>query len=442
MFTSYSINTSLIFRDDLNSININVTKMLLKLDYNGIMKNRFTLPIITSMLLVTYVSAEDTSLLSPEKQRMYEQQQQQIDSGYEKLRYDWLSPINLKASTTYEKSASTSIHDNRQNLSAGIAQDIFRSGGITYSIAYAECKKDADTISMHKDIAAINQQLISNVLNFRKNTLLLEQSELKLKNGKIEIFLKRKQYEAGDIDITLLNNALMTQSTELKNNTAIRFTLSQLRLEMLKISDRPIGSINVPTFNLIQKNDFLDEGWDFRYTQAQSRSSEQQYGQIKTSYLPKLTLSADTGLQRLNSHDFPAADYHGGFYDMGLQLSMPLTYNASAATQEAQSLYLKQQAEAADIKRQMNGQYEQSIEHISSYQRVIAITKENLLSYGELVDATKAAVNAGYKAGYDLQTIQNTKAIEELEISINEINIQIELATLYTMTRHSQELQL
>lgn len=416
--------------------------MLLKLDYNGIMKNRFTLPILTTVLVVTSAYADDMSLLSSEKQRMYEQQQQQIDSGYEKLRYDWLSPINLKASSTYEKSASTSIHDTRQNVSAGIAQDIFRSGGITYSIDYAESKKDADTISMHKDIAGVNQQLITNVLNFRKNTLLLEQSELKLKNGKIEIFLKRKQYEAGDIDITLLNNALMNQSSELKNNTAIRFTLSQLRLEILKLSDRPIESIQLPTFSLIQKNDFLDEGWDFRYAQAQSRSSAQQYGQIKTSYLPKLTLSADTGLQRLNSHDLPSADYSGGFYDMGLQLSMPLTYNASAATQEAQSLYLKQQAEAADIKRQMAGQYEQAIEHISSYQRVIAITKDNLTSYGELINATKAAVDAGYKAGYDLQTIQNTKAIEELEISINEINIQIELATLYTMTRHSQELQL
>jgi outer membrane protein len=406
------------------------------------MKNRFTLPIITSVLLATFVSAEDLSLLSSEKQRMYEYQQQQINSGYEKLRYDWLSPINLKASTTYEKSAATSIYDDRQNLSAGITQDIFRSGGITYSIDYAESKKEADMIGMDKEIATINQQLINNVLNFRKNTLLLEQSELKLKNGKIEIFLKRKQYEAGDIDITLLNNALMTQSAELKTNTAIRFTLAQLRLEMLKLSDRPIDSINLPTFNLIQKNDFLDEGWDFRYTQAQSRSSAQQYGQIKTSYLPKLTLSADTGIQRLNSHDLPAADYHGSFYDMGLQLSMPLTYNASATTQEAQSLYLKQQAQAADIKRQMDGQYEQSIEHISSYQRVIAITKENLQFYGELINTTKAAVDAGYKAGYDLQTIQNTKAIEELEISINEINIQIELATLYTMTRHSQELQL
>jgi outer membrane protein TolC len=235
---------------------------------------------------------------------------------------------------------------------------------------------------------------------------------------------------------------MMTQSTELKNNTAIRFTLSQLRLEMLKLSDRPIDGINVPTFSLIQKNDFLDEGWDFRYTQAQSRSSAQQYGMIKTSYLPKLTLSADTGMQRYDSNNIPSSDYHGSFYDMGLQLTMPLTYNASAATQEAQSLYLKQQAEAADIKRQMDGQYEQSIEHISSYQRVIAITKDNLAFYGELINATKAAVDAGYKAGYDLQTIQNTKAIEELEISINEINIQIELATLYTMTRHSQELQL
>jgi hypothetical protein len=127
---------------------------------------------------------------------------------------------------------------------------------------------------------------------------------------------------------------------------------------------------------------------------------------------------------------------------MGLQLSMPLAYNASASIQEAQSLYLKQQAEASDIKRQMDAQYEQSIAHIESYKRVIAITGENLKFYEELIDATKAAVNAGYKAGYDLQTLQNTKSIEDLEIKINEINIQIELASLYTLTRHSQELAL
>lgn len=406
------------------------------------MKYCCTLPIFIFSLLSSAVVAGDISLLSPEKQRYYEQQQQQINAGYERLRYDWLSPVTLKASNTYEKSASLGIHDSRQNISAGIAQDLFRSGGITYTIGYAEAKKQADNIGMHKDIAAINQQFINTVLNYRKNILLLEQSEIKLKNDKIEIFLKRKQYEAGDIDITLLNNALMNQSSELKNNTSIRYTLSQLHLEAIKYSDHPIEGTELPIFTLIQKNDFLEEGWSFRYSQAQSQSSAQQYGQTKSSYLPKLTLIADTGVQRFDASELSTTNYRGNYYDMGLQLSMPLTYNSTATIQEAQSLYLKQQAEAADIKRQMGAQYEQSLVRIDSYKRVIAITKDNLKFYGELIDATNAAVNAGYKAGYDLQTLQNTQSIEELELKINEINIQIELATLYSLTRHSQELTL
>ncbi|MCK9374425.1 MAG: TolC family protein [Sulfuricurvum sp.] len=183
----------------------------------------------------------------------------------------------------------------------------------------------------------------------------------------------------------------------------------------------------------------MEEGWNIRYNQALSESMAQQFGQIKSSYLPKLTLIADTGLQRLDVHELPANNYSGNYYDAGLQLSIPLTYNGSAATQEAQAAYLKQQALSADTKRQSEALYEQSLAHIDSYRRTISITEENLRSYGTLIDATKAAVDAGYKAGYDLQTLQNTRSIEKLEIKINELNIQIELASLYSMMRHPQE---
>ncbi|MGZ8547598.1 MAG: TolC family protein [Sulfuricurvum sp.] len=391
---------------------------------------------LLSVLLPTSIYAVERSLLSPEKQSYYEQQQRQIDAGSEKLRTDWISPLNLKALTFYEKS-SAGTQDTRQSISAGVAQDIFRSGGITYAIGYADAKKEADIVGMQKEIAGIYQELIFAVLSYRKNALILEQSEIKLKNAKIEIFLKRKQYEAGDIDITLLNNALVNQSSELKNNTAIRFALSQQHLEAAKFSDRSIDTINLPAFALTQKDEFLVEGWNIRYADSLSQTTAQQYGQTKSAYLPKLTLIADAGVQRYDSREF--ADYHGNFYDMGLQLTIPLTYNATATVQEVQSTYLKQQAQTADLKRQMSAQYDQSIAHIESYQRVITITKENLKFYNELIKATKAAVDAGYKAGYDLQTLQNTRSIEELEIKINEINIQIELSTLHFMMRHSQE---
>ncbi|MCX6074720.1 MAG: TolC family protein [Campylobacterales bacterium] len=395
--------------------------------------------LVLFIVFTSSVYSSDLSLLSSEKQSYYEQQQNQIDAGYEKLRTDWISPINLKASTLYEKSASMGMRDVRQNLSVGVAQDIFRSGGIEYAIGVAQAKKNADTIGMDKEIAGLNQQLISALLNYQKNALLLEQSEIRLKNTKIEIFLKRKQYEAGDIDITLLNNALMTQSGELKNNTAIRFALAQQRLEALKLTDRPINSLTLPTFTLTPKEEFVNEGWSVQYANALVQSTTQQYGQLKTSYLPKLTFIADAGVQRFEGQTSALNDYHGNFYDAGLQLSLPIAYNSSDTLQEAQAITLKQRASVADTKRQMEGIYEQSLSHIESYQRLITITNETLKFYGELITATKAAVNAGYKAGYDLQTLQNTRSIEELEIKINEVNIQIELATLYFLMRHSQK---
>ncbi len=406
------------------------------------MKLRHTFTMVLSTLIITSVSGEETLSLSSQKQHYYEFQQHQIDASYDKLRYDWLSPITLKASSMYEKSASFGTKDTRQTLSAGIAQDLFRSGGITYSIDYAKTKKEADTLALNKEIANINQKLVNAVLTYRKNAIVLQQSDLKLKNAKIEIFLKRKQYEAGDIDITLLNNALMSQSNELKNNTSLRYALIQQKYEATKLSDISIESVTIPTYTLTQKETFLTDGWDIRYSQALSQNAAQQYGQVKSAYLPKLTLIADTGYQRYDAQNVPTSDYRGNFYDAGLQLSIPLTYNGSATSQEAQAVYLKQQALTADTKRQMDALYNQTLALIESYQQTIRITQDNLKFYDELLTATKAAVNAGYKAGYDLQTLQNTRTIEELEIKINEINIQIQLSQLHYQMRHTQEPQL
>lgn len=394
--------------------------------------------LLTSLLFLPLLG-EGKKDLSPEKHSLYNYQQHEIDSNYEKLRNDWIAPLLLKGSTTYSQSPSNSMHDRRDTVSAGITQDVFRSGGITYAIDYADAKYRADQLGLRQEISLTNKQLANAVLTYRKNLLLLDQSELKLKNYRIEIFLKRKQYEAGDIDITLLNNALMNQSTELKNNAAIRMNIAYQKYQAAKLSDLAIEDISLPVYTLLKKESYLDHNWDVQYTKASSESAAQQYGIVKSSYYPKLTLLANAGIQRYGVRENPAFDYDGSFYDAGLQLTIPLTYNASAAIQEAQASYLKLQAKNADTKRQVDASYEQSLARIENYQRLIAITQENLLYYDELLETTNAAVKTGYKAGYDLQTLQNTKAIEAKEIAINEINIQIELADLHYMVQLSQE---
>lgn len=394
------------------------------------------------MLLVplSLMSTDDASLLSTEKQTLLRQQQEINQAEHEKLRTNWISPINLNASYSYDKSAMGDYHSEMETLSASISQDIFRSGGITYQIRYADAKKQSAEIAYQQSVAQLNQQLFLALLNYQKNSVLIEQSQKRLNNKEIEIFIKRQLFESGKVDVTELNNALMGKSSELKTLTSLRYSRSEQRYEITKISDINPDIYSLPYFELADKEQFVTQQFDLRYAQAQSDTLKNLYHMTATHYLPTVALNADMGYRNYDPKELSGA-YNGDYYSAGLQLTMPLIYNASATIQEAQATYLQEAAKIADQKRALQAEYAQAIEKIQSYRNYIEITSKNLILYDELIRILQAGVTAGTKTGYDLQTLQNTKAIEELEIKINEIDIQIELAKLHFALKASKEPQ-
>ncbi len=400
------------------------------------MKKRYlaTLP----LLLMTNLCGGDDALLSAEKQEILRQQHDIYEFEHEKLRTNWIAPLNLNASYSYDKSATGDYHSDTENLSASISQDIFRSGGIMYQIAYADAKKQSETIAYRQQIGALNQQLFTALLTYQKNSALLEQSQKRLDNKEIEIFIKRQLYDAGKTDITELNNAFMEKSSELKTLISLKYALSEQRLEIAKISDITPDTFAIPRFEMIAKEQYLSRQFDLQYAQAQSDTLKNLTEVTATNYLPSIALNADVGYRNYDPKELSGA-YRGDYYSAGVQLTMPLVYNASATIQEAQATYLKEAAKTADKKRELNAQYTQVFEKIQSYRDTISITSKNLILYDELIGILQAGVNAGTKTGYDLQTLKNTKAIEELEIKINEINIQIEFAKLHFALHSSKE---
>lgn len=391
------------------------------------------------LLLMTNLYGGHDALLSGEKQEILRQQKEVYEFEHEKLRTNWIAPLNLNASYSYDKSATGDYHSDTENLSASISQDIFRSGGIMYQIAYADAKKQSETIAYQQQIALWNQQLFLALLAYQKNSVLLEQSQKRLDNKEIEIFIKRQLYDAGKVDITELNNAFMEKSNELKTLISLKYTLSEQRLEIAKISDITPDKFPIPRFELITKEQYLSRQFDLQYAQAQSDTLKNLSEVTATNYLPSLALNADVGYRNYDPKELSGA-YRGEYYSAGVQLTMPLVYNASATIQEAQASYLKEAAKTADKKRELNAQYAQVFEKIQSYRDTISITSKNLILYDELIGILQAGVNAGTKTGYDLQTLKNTKTIEELEIKINEINIQIEFAKLHFALNPSKEL--
>lgn len=403
--------------------------------YDG-MKKRYvvTLP----FLLIINLLGND-SLLSEEKRELLRQQQSIYESEHEKLRYNWIAPINLNGTYSYDKSAQGDYHSDTQSISASLSQDIFRSGGITYQIAYADAKKESETLALQKQIATYNQDLFIALLNFKKNLILREQSQKRLNNKEIEVFIKRQLYDVGKVDITELNNALMEKSGELKTIASLKYSLAEQRFEIAKISNMTPEDFTLPRFDLIEKEQFLAHQLDLRYVRSQTNVLKNLADVTSSQYLPTLSLNADIGYRKYDPKEL-SGSYNGNYYTTGIQLTLPLAYNASATIQEAQATYLKESANAADKHRELEATYTQIIEKIESYREYNTITSQNLTLYDDLLQAIQAGVNVGTKTGYDLQTLQNTKAIEELEIKINEINIQILLAQLHFALNPSKEL--
>lgn len=388
---------------------------------------------------LSLISSDDILLLSPEKRELIQQQQQIYESEHEKLRTNWIAPINLNASYSYDKNAQGGYRSDTENISASISQDIFRSGGITYQIRYADAKKQSEAIALQKQIAAYNQQLFIALLNYRKNGSLHEQSIKRLENKEIAVFIKRQLYEAGKTDITELNNALMEKSGELKTLSSLKYALAEQRFEIAKLSDLNPDNTPLPRFELIAKEDYLAHQLDLQYSRAQSDTLQNLYEVTNSSFLPSVSLNTTAGYRNYDPKELSTA-YNGEYYSAGVQLTLPLAYNASATVQEARATYLREAADSADKQRELEASYRQSMEKIESYREIIDLTSQNLILYGDLLRAVQAGVNAGTKTGYDLQTLKNTKAIEELEITINEINIQIELAKLHFALKASKEL--
>lgn len=275
------------------------------------------------------------------------------------------------------------------------------------------------------------------VLNGYKNSYELDQSAKKLANNDIEIFIKVQLYRAGKVDITDLNNALMNKSNEQKNYAFLEANRAKNRLEISKISDINPDDFALFSFELIDESSFLKNNFELQYADAQSRTYKESYNVIQSNYLPRVSVNGTAGYL---SHDANERlmEYDGDFYSAGVALNIPLTYNARATKEEAGATFLKSSAEIQDKERNLKASYAQVLELIKSYKKYIEITSKNIPLYDELIEAISAGVEMGYKTGYDLQTLQNSKEIEKYNIKINEINIELELAKLHFSINREQ----
>jgi len=387
--------------------------------------------ILTFLFLVMVLNlvAVENPLLRVNKQEIINEQKKEIEANAQKIKYDWIAPLNL--SSTYSK--TNTQDDAVSDTSVNLNQDLFRSGGISYKIDYADVKLENSLTSLALENTSLYEELFSGLLEYKKLYLILQQNHFTLLNTEIDVFLKTQQYKAGDVDITELNRALRERNAALKIELTAKQAIVEKEIELKKLTDRELDSIEIPRFELVSKEEYKESNYDLLVASTNKELADKEYKITKSSYLPTMSANAAYGY-RDNSN----INFHDDYYTLGVTLSMPIDYNTKATLQESKAIYLQNSLNIEESRVDAIALYDAGVSKIENYQAYKNVTQDNIELYTKLIDITAKAVESGLKSGYDLQTLQNTKRIDELELQVSDINIQIELAKLIFATKKGE----
>ncbi len=391
--------------------------------------------IIIPSLFCSLIFANELDILQKDKKELRQIEKEVIQKKYEGAKDDWIGTINLSSGLTRSHSFSKDNDSFNKSISIGFTQSVYESGGIEFGIKYANDELKSETIAWENENIAILQTIYETLLSIEKLKLQIEQSDYLLKNKDIELILKKIQYEAGRVDIIELNNAIMSKNNQQKENISLKNSLKDKEYELSKYTSFKSNEIEIIDFKIIDKEKFLKDNLNIRYENSRVELLDTSYKQLKSSYLPKVSLNTNAGYSDNGdlSRDTNEENKNGS---VGLNMTMPLfDITKDAKIEKSKLEVLKQKVNVTDIQNELVYEYEQILAQINTYEEYEKITKNNLKLYDDLLMVNQSSNSAGMTSDFDLEILQNTKKINEYDLEINDINKKLQYSKLYFKTK-------
>ena len=393
--------------------------------------------IIIFPLFCSLLFANEIELLQKDKKELRQIEKEIIQKKYESAKDEWIGTINLNSTLGKNRDFTEDENsDMTRSLGLNFSQSIFESGGIEYSIEYARQQLKSDLIAWENQNIALIQAIYETLLTIKKLKLQIEQSDYSLKNKDIELVLKKIQYEAGRVDIIELNNAIMSKNNQQKENISLKNSLKDKEYELSKYTSLKSNEIEIIDFKIINKDKFLRDNLNIKYENSKVELLDTSYKQLKSTYLPKVSLSTNAWYSNNENLTTNATGDDERNGSIGLNMSMPLFDITKDAKLEKSKLeVLKQKVNVTDIKNELVYEYEQILAQINTYDEYEKTIDSNLKLYDDLIMVNKSSNSAGMTSDYDLEVLQNTKIINEYDLQINDINKKLQYSKLYFKTK-------
>jgi len=350
-----------------------------------------------------------------------------------KLRDAWIAP--LRFNYTYKKSEPDNQELTSKTAAIRMDQPIFQSGGIYYGIRFAQASaKYADYAT---DVAKrkMIKEAVSILMQIKLTQLKEQKQVLQINNAEINLLQKKEQYLNGQLDSGFLDNAIIQRNIVIQSLYDIQTNKEKLITQFHTLSDLDYQQAHIPHLELLSEEEFIQHNIVLKMNRSEIEKNKYKKNTTISKYLPSVNLIA--GYNWNDSKQYMGQNAiisnNVNYYDYGVRATINLDINTFRDIESSKIDFLKSQVVQKDKERELNALFEQVMHNIENFQKKVDLSKENADIYAKLLKDTQDLYNAGYKTEYDVQTLENSVKIQEIDSKIYEIDKQLSLLTLYEM---------
>ena len=368
-------------------------------------------------------------ILSPTKRDIFNYKDKINELESNKLEKVWINPLRLRYSKNYtEQFVGDRI--STANYAVIIDQPIFKSGGIFWSVKYADTLKDANGL----DIEIARRKMVGEAVNILFKIKQLELKDKKtlllIRNDEIDIKLKADNYRAGVLDSSFLDKAIIKRNADETSRLVLQMEMEKLLSSFASLSDKNPKSFVVPNLKLLNKDSYKRDNLELKSKRLRRDEKELLSKMIWTKYLPEVSLHG-----QYNGGDsnplFQSPNLKDEYFSYGVSVSMPININSIDDVESGKVAFLEASNAEIDSKRSVDLEYDLIIKSLEIIDKKIELDKKDAELYKRLYRVTKNLAKAGEKTAYDVEIMKNSMDIKRLDQKIHKIDKQIELLNMY-----------
>jgi len=370
-------------------------------------------------------------ILSDNKSLLFNYQFESNDLESDKLSKSWVNPVRLQ----YSKNYTTQFGDrtiNTGTFSVTIDQPIFRSGGIYYAIKYSNALRQANASDLTLQKRKMIGDAVSILFNLKKTRLEQEKMRLLIRNDRIDIRQKRDSYEAGLLDSSFLDQAILKKSQDEASLLEMELNLLELKQRFSLLSDKNPESLKLPVLKLMSKEDYSAENLDLQTDRLRAEVSNYNEKITWAKYLPTVSLQGQYINGDINPLFIgPGSTLQEQYYNYGFTVSMPIDVNAFADIEASKVDKLRAAIQVLDRKETVKEEYQWIHNSLGILDKKIALAQKDEKIYKNLFNVTKNLAQAGEKTSLDTAIMHNSLKIRKIDQKIYKIDKQVQLLKLY-----------